>query len=120
MANTIVVPVICKPIVKGRQHVSMLSPLAGVTCQDTTPYASGWLYIGAGSCLQLTLNLANFVGTIAVNVETARVPGGPLRSLATPPCDDYVQVTATPGTGTGQTCDWTITGQALIPFAPIQ
>jgi len=90
------------------------------------------------SCLQLTLNLANFVGTIAVNVETARVPGGPLRSLATfkqmpcvvgeileiplatPPCDDYVQVTATPGTGTGQTCDWTITGQALIPFAPIQ
>jgi len=29
------------------------------------------------------------------------------------------RVIATPGKGPGQRCDWTITGQAIVPFAPI-
>jgi hypothetical protein len=134
--NQVVKPVVCKPIVKGQQNISMLAPLAGVIHQDTTPYVSEWLFIGAGSAMQVCLNLANFVGTFFVFLETVGTVGNPPRFLGffpqtpgvagtvelvgpMPACDDYVRVIATPGTGVGQTCDWTITGQAIVPFAPI-
>jgi hypothetical protein len=134
--NQVLKPVVCKPIVKGQQNISMLEPLAGVISQNSTPYVSNWLFIGAGSALQLSLTLANFVGTFFVYLETVGKVGNPPRYLAffeqtpgvagsvelfgpMPVCDDYVRVIATPGTGPGQTCDWTVTGQALVPFAPI-
>jgi hypothetical protein len=135
-ANQVVDPVVCKPIVKGQQNLSMLAPLAGVTRQDATPYVSEWLFIGAGSALQLRLTLANPIGTIVVFLETVEKVGNPPRFLGVfpqipgqegtvelvgpmPVCDDYVRVIATPGKGNGQTCDWTVTGQAIVPFAPI-
>ena len=134
--NQVIKPVVCKPIVKGQQNISMLEPLAGVISQDKTPYVSNWLFIGAGSALQVSLHLANFVGTFFVFLETVGKVGNPPRYLAffeqtpgvagsvelfgpMPVCDDYVRVIATPGTGPGQTCDWTVTGQAIVPFAPI-
>ena len=134
--NQVIKPVVCKPIVKGQQNISMLEPLAGVISQNSTPYVSDWLFIGAGSALQVSLHLANFVGTFFVSLETVGKVGRPPRYLSffpqmpggagsielygpMPVCDDYVRVIATPGTGSGQTCDWTITGQALVPFAPI-
>jgi hypothetical protein len=136
IANQIVKPIVCKPIVKGQQNISMLAPLAGVIQQDTTPFTSPWQFIGAGSAMQVVLNLANFVGTLSVHLETVgdvtrpprilglfkQTPGSPGTvelSGAMPICDDYVRVVATPGTGAGQTCDWTITGQAIVPYAPI-
>lgn len=135
-ANQVVKPVVCKPIVKGQRNISMLAPLAGVIGQDTTPYASEWLFIGAGSVLQVCLNLANFVGTLCVLLETVGDVESPPRFLGSfqqtpgvagsielvgpaPVCEDYVRVIATPGKGAGQTCDWTITGQAIVPFASI-
>jgi hypothetical protein len=134
--NQVVKPVVCKPIVKGQQNISMLAPLAGVTHQDKTPYVSDWMFIGAGSALQISLNLANFVGTIFVYLETVGSVGNTPRFLGyflqlpgytgtveiigpLPVCDDFVRVIAAPGVGAGQTCDWTITGQAFVPFAPI-
>jgi hypothetical protein len=134
--NQVVKPVVCKPIVKGQQNIRMLEPLAGVIRQDNTPYVGDWLFIGAGSALQVSLHLANFVGTFFVFLETVGKVGNPPRYLAffeqtpgvagsvelygpMPVCDDYVRVIATPGTGVGQTCDWTITGQAIVPYAPI-
>lgn len=134
--NQVLKPVVCKPIVKGQQNISMLEPLAGVLNQDKTPYVSPWLFIGAGSALQVSLHLGNFIGTFFVFLETVGKVGHPARFLAwfpqtpgvpgtvelygpMPVCEDYVRVIATPGTGPGQTCDWTITGQALVPFAPI-
>jgi hypothetical protein len=136
LANQIVKPIVCKPIVKGQQNISMLAPLAGVTQQDSTPFTSPWQFIGAGSAMQVVLNLANFVGTLSVHLETVgdvtrpprilglfkQTPGAPGTvelSGAMPICDDYVRVVATPGTGPGQTCDWTISGQAIVPYAPI-
>ena len=135
-ANQIVSPIVCKPIVKGQQNISMLAPLAGVTQQDTKPFTSPWQFIGAGSAMQVCLNLANFVGTLAVHLETVGDVTRPPRILglfkqtpgvagtvelsgAMPVCDDYVRVVATPGAASGQTCDWTITGQAIVPYAPI-
>jgi len=134
--NDVVKPIVCKPIVKGQQNFSMLAPLAGVMRQDTTPYVSEWVFIGAGSTLQIVLNLEHFVGTLAVVLETVGDPLSSPRFLASflqipgvdgrvelvdppPVCDDFVRVIATPGLGSGQNCDWTITGQALVPFAPI-
>jgi hypothetical protein len=134
--NQVIKPVVCKPIVKGQQNISMLEPLAGVIGQNHTPYVSNWLFIGAGSALQVCLNIANFVGTFVVFLETVGTVGNPPRFLGIfgqmpgeagsielvgpmPVCDDYVRVIATPGTGVGQTCDWSITGQAHVPFAPI-
>ena len=134
--NQVVKPIVCKPIVKGQQNLSMLAPLAGVMHQDSTPYVSEWLFIGAGSALQLSLNLVNFVGTLSVLLQTVGDVTKPPRLLAlfvqtpgemgslevagpAPVCDDYLRVVATPGKGAGQTCDWTITGQAIVPFAPI-
>jgi hypothetical protein len=136
MSNTAVSPVVCKPIVKGQQCFSMLEPLAGVIGQDNTPYTSDWLFIGAGSYLEVKLNVANFVGTLAVAMETVQDVSDPPRLLGTfpqtpgvagsagliggpPVCAKYVRVVATPGQGAGQTCDWSITGQAIVPFAPI-
>jgi hypothetical protein len=136
LVNQVVEPVICKPIVKGQQNISMLAPLAGMIGQNNVPYVSEWLFIGVGSALQLSLHLANFVGTFFVFLETVGKVGNPPRFLGyfvqtpgqastveiigpPPVCDDYVRVIATPGTGSGQTCDWTITGQAIVPFAPI-
>jgi hypothetical protein len=134
--NQVVKPVVCKPIAKDDRNISMLAPLAGVIGQDTKPYASEWLFIGAGSVLQVRLHLANFVGTLCVLLETVGEVRSPPRFLAAfrqtpgvagsvelvgpaPVCEDYVRVIATPGKGAGQTCDWTITGQALVPFAPV-
>ena len=119
-ANQIVSPIVCKPIVKGQQNISMLAPLAGVTQQDTKPFASPWQFIGAGSAMQVCLNLANFVGTLAVHLETVGDVTRPPRILglfkqtpgvagtvelsgAMPVCDDYVRVVATPGAASGQT-----------------
>ena len=134
--NQIVKPIVCKPIVKGQQNISMLAPLAGMYRQDSTPFTSPWQFIGAGSAMQVVLNLANFVGTLSVHLETVGDVTRPPRILGAfkqtpgvagtveligpmPICDDYVRVVATPGTGGGQTCDWTITGQAIVPYAPI-
>lgn len=134
--NQVIKPVICKPIVKGQQNISMLEPLAGVTGQNNVPYVSEWLFLGVGSALQVSLHLANFVGTFLVLLETVGKVGNPPRFLGVfvqtpgvagtveivgppPVCDDYVRVLAVPGTGVGQTCDWKITGQAIVPFAPI-
>jgi hypothetical protein len=134
--NQVIKPVVCKPIVKGQQNISMLEPLAGVIGQNHIPYVSDWLFIGPGSALQVSLHLANFVGTFFVFLETVSKVGNTPRYLSffqqmpgvdgsvelwgpMPVCDDYVRVIATPGTGVGQTCDWTITGQAHVPFAPI-
>jgi hypothetical protein len=134
--NQVVAPILCKPIVKGQQYLSMLAPLAGVTLQNKEPYTSDWLFLGAGSVLNIRLNLANFVGTLFVFLETVgdvnnpprilgfffQVPGmtGSLEIVGPMPvCDNYVRVVATPGTGPGQTCDWTITGEAIVPYAPI-
>jgi hypothetical protein len=136
LTNHVVKPIVCKPIVKGQQNISMLAPLAGMTLQDKTPYTSPWQFIGAGSAMQVSLNLAKFVGTLSVHLETVGDVTHPPRTLGTfkqtpgvngtvelngpmPVCDDYVRVVATPGTGAGQTCDWTITGQAIVPYAPI-
>jgi hypothetical protein len=136
LTNHVVKPIVCKPIVKGQQNISMLAPLAGMTLQDKTPYTSPWQFIGAGSAMQVSLNLAKFVGTLSVHLETVGDVTHPPRALGTfkqtpgvngtvelngpmPVCDDYVRVVATPGTGAGQTCDWTITGQAIVPYAPI-
>ena len=86
--------------------------------------------------MQIRLNLANFFGTISVILETVGDVARPPRFLAAfqqtpwvegivelvgpvPVCDDYVRVIATPGKGAGQRCEWTITGQAIVPFAPI-
>ncbi len=135
-ANQPVKPIVCKPIVKGQQNISMLAPLAGMFQQDTIPFASPWQFIGAGSAMQVCLNVANFVGTLSVHLETVGDVTRPARILGAfkqapgvngtvdligpmPVCDDYVRVVATPGTGPGQTCDWTITGQAIVPYAPI-
>lgn len=134
--NFVVAPIVCKPIVKGQQYISMLEPLAGVTNQDTTPFTSPWQFIGAGSAMQVRLNLSKFMGTLSVHLETVGTVGNPPRLLGhfkqtpgmagsvelsgpMPVCDDYVRVVATPGKGAGQTCDWTVTGEALVPFAPI-
>src|SRR5262249_14789462 len=123
-------------IVKGQRNFSMLAPLAGVIGQDTKPYMSEWQFIGAGSALQVRLNIANFVGTLIVILETVGDVARPARFLGSfqqmpwvegivelvgpaPVCDDYVRVIATPGKSSGQKCDWTITGQAIVPFAPI-
>jgi hypothetical protein len=43
MSNTIVQPVVCKPVVKGQQCFQMLEPLAGVTEQDATPFVGPWV-----------------------------------------------------------------------------
>lgn len=134
--NQVVSPIVCKPIVKGQQYISMLEPLAGVINQDATPYTSAWQFIGGGSAMQVCLNLANFIGTLSVHLETVGTVGNAPRLLGyfkqtpgvagsveftgpMPVCDDYVRVVATPGKGAGQTCDWTITGQAIVPYAPI-
>jgi hypothetical protein len=134
--NQVLKPVVCKPIVKGQQNISMLEPLAGVIGQNHIPYVSDWLFIGAGSALQVSLHLAHFVGTFYVFLETVGKVGNTPRFLGwfiqtpgvagsvelygpMPVCDDYVRVIASPGTGAGQTCDWSITGQAHVPFAPI-
>jgi hypothetical protein len=134
--NQVITPVVCKPIIKGQQNISMLEPLAGVIGQDKTPYFSDWLFIGAGSALQVSLHIAKLVGTFYVFLETVGTVGNAPRFLGwflqtpgvagsielygpMPVCDEYVRVIASPGTGPGQTCDWTITGQALVPFAPI-
>ena len=133
--NQVVRPVVCNPIVKGQQNIRMLAPLAGVIGQDSKPYVSPWLFIGAGSAMQVCLNLSNFVGTFAVILETVGDVTRPARFLGSfkqspiggifeligpmPVCDDYVRVIATPGNGAGQMCDWTITGQAIVPYAPI-
>ena len=134
--NQAVKPIVCKPIVKGQQNISMLTPLAGMLQQDTTPFTSPWQFIGAGSAMQLCLNVANFVGTLSVHLETVGTVGNPPRILGAfkqtpgvtgsvelsgpmPICDDYVRVVATPGTGAGQMCTWIVTGQAIVPYAPI-
>jgi len=136
LTNQIIPPVVCKPIVRGQQNISMLAPLAGVTFQDNTPYTSPWVFVGAGSSMQVSLVITKLVGTFLVLLETvgtvgneprflcvfSQTPGqtGPVEIFgALPVCDDYVRVVATPGASTDQRCDWIIAGQAIVPFAPI-
>ncbi len=110
----------------------MLAPLAGVFGHDATPYTSEWLPVGAGAYLQLTLTLASLTGTLSVILETLNDPEtdaprfcGAFQQTnvvglvrATMVSDRFVRVIATPGTGVGQSADWSIRGNAFIPFVP--
>lgn len=129
---TVVMPRVCKPILQGGRSFSMLAPLAGVDAQDTVPYASEWLPVGPGAYLQLTLTLTNITGTLLVHVETLNDPstdkprfcgsfvqtnaiGSATAGMVS---DSFVRVVATPGAGVNQTADWTVDGNAFLPFAP--
>ena len=108
----------------------MLTPLAGVTQQDATPYVSAWLPVGAGAFLQLTLKIAKITGALLVYVETVNDPkdeprlcGGFKQTNAVGSvhtsmvADRYVRVIAVAGAGAGQSADWTISGDAFVPIA---
>ena len=128
-ANRVLSARISKPVTKGRQTYRALVPLAGVTEQDTTPWQSAWLQVGAGAYLSLTLTLANFAGTLDVAIETVNDPAKdtprPLGSFCqintngttqlSGTCDHYVRISATPGTGVAQAASWRIDGKAFPP-----
>jgi hypothetical protein len=131
MSNSIVPPVVCKPVVKGQQCYQVLEPLAGVLKQDATPFVGSWTAVQPGSALQLTLSIAAITGTLFVHVETVADASDPPRTLgafdATDAVGDvslvavsdaFVRVVATPGTGPGQTASWTVHGKGFVPFAP--
>jgi hypothetical protein len=125
-----VLPRVCKPIHQGGRSFSMLAPLAGVFGQDATPYISEWLPVGPGSYLQLTFTLSSLIGTLSVILETLHDPeadaprfcGAFLQTnvvglvRATMVSDTFVRVIATPGAGVKQASDWTIRGNAFLPF----
>ena len=110
----------------------MLAPLAGVLGQDATLYTSEWLPVGVGSYLQLTLTLTNITGTLLVLVETVDDPAtdpprfcgfftqtNAVGSVKTGMISDrFVRVIAAPGVGVNQIADWSIEGNAFLPFAP--
>ena len=149
MVNTVTQPAVSGIVVRAsgaspvRQAAAQLAPLAQVTGQDNTPYASPWVQVPPGSFLQVQLHITNKVGNLVVHVETctrcnlvggvnvnvdpprvvgsfAQVPG---TILPASPCvqplrgiplaDNYIRVVATPGQGAGQTADWAVTGRAI-------
>ena len=126
-----------------RQAAAQLAPLAQVTGQDNTPYASAWVQVPPGSFLDVHLRITNKVGTFVAHVETcsrcklvdgvnvnvdpprvigsfpqvagAILPASPSEQhlRGVPLADNYIRVVATPGQGPGQTCDWAVTGQVI-------
>src|SRR5262249_25099832 len=115
--------------------------LAGMTGQDVTPYTSPWVKVHPGGYLDAKLTITKRVGTFFAYVETChevdlsgatpvavdapRVIGGfpqvvgpiiapnvqPFRGIAL--VDNWIHVVATPGQGSGQTCDWTVSGEII-------
>ncbi len=132
MSTTVMMPRVCKPLLQGGRYFSMLTPLAGVVGQDAMPYTSEWLPVGAGAYLQLTLTITSLTGTLSVVLETVNDPvadkprfcGNFTQNNAVGAVqagmlsDSFVRVVATPGAGLNQAADWSVDGNAFLPFAP--
>jgi hypothetical protein len=134
MAGTPTNPAQSKPIVKGNQAFTNLSPMAGMTQQDTSPYQSPWLQVPEGTVLVLVAAISALTGLLLIEVETASsaTPADsdirPLGSFPCPsapgsierlfgPSDSWVRVSATPGIGGAQVASWNVNGRAFFDYA---